>query len=128
MFLFGDFNSPFVNPFGELFLCHPSLWRVIFVPTIELSMRPSLWRVIFVSSIPWGSYFLADYLIIHPLLSFFCADHITLHPSIVLESYFCAVHPLGELFSCRPFNVPIPLSFWRVIFVSSIPRGELFPC
>ena len=79
-------------------------------------------------SIPLASYFRADHLILHPSVSFFCADLLTLHPSIVLESYFCAVHPLGELFSCRPFNCPIRLSLWRVIFVSSIPWGELFPC
>ena len=106
-------------------------------------------------SISLASYFLADHLTFHPSIplvrhicvvhslgelfsrrpfnspsfgEFFCADHITLHPSIILESYFSAVHPLGKLFSCRPFNCSIRLSLWRVIFVSSISWGELFPC
>ena len=108
------FNSPPIRPFGELFLCHPSLRRVIFV-----------------LSNPWVSYFRAIYLILHPLASYFRADHLTLRPSIPLASYFCTVQPLGELFlcllfdspsfgelfSCRPFNSP-PIR----------PFGELFLC
>ena len=82
--------SPPVHPFGELFLCRPSLGRVIFVPTILFSI---LWRVIF-----------------H-------ADHLTLHVSILLASYFCAVHPLGELFSCLPFYSP---SFGELFFMLTI--------
>ena len=31
---------------------------------------------------------------------------VTVHPSIPLASYFRAVHPLGELFSCWLFNSP----------------------
>ena len=90
------------------------------------SVHP-VWRAIFVSSIPWASYFRADHLILHPLLSQFRAYHITLHLSIFLASCFCAVYPLGELFSCRPYNCPpidpfgklllcLP-SLGRVIFV-----------
>ena len=76
--VFGEcrpYNSPPIHPFGELFLCRPSLWRAIFVPTIQLSIRPSLWRVIFVSSIRWASYFRADHLILHPLASYFNVYH-----------------------------------------------------
>ena len=76
-----------VYPFGELFLCRPSLGE---------------------------SYFRADHLILHPLARYFNVYHITLHPSIPLASYFCAIHPLGKLFSCRPFNSPV--------------FGELFSC
>ena len=94
------FNSPPIHPFGELFLC-----------------RPSLGRAIFALSTPWASYFRAYYLILHPLASYFRADHLTLHPSILLASYFCAVHPLGELFSCLPFNSP---SFGKLFFVPII--------
>ena len=112
-FLCRPYNSPSVHRFGELFLCHPSLGRVFFVPTIQLSYLSIPWRVIFVSSIPWESYFRADHLILRPLASYFRADHITLHPSILLASYFCAVLPLGELFSCHP-------SLGRVIFVPII--------
>ena len=103
-----SFNSPPIHPLGELFLCHPSLRRVIFV-----------------LSSPWESYFRAYYLILHPLASYFRADHLTLHPdpsfwrvifvpSIPWASYFCTVQPLGELFSCMLFDSP---SF-----------GELFSC
>ena len=88
-----------VYPFGELFLCRPSLGE---------------------------SYFRAGHLILHPLASYFNVYHITLHPSIPWASYFCAIHPLGELFSCRPFNCPIRLSLWRVIFASSIPWASYF--
>ena len=66
------FNCPISLSLGELFLCHSSLEE---------------------------SYSRADHLILHPLASYFRADHITLLPSILLASYFCAVHPLGELFS-----------------------------
>ena len=85
-----------VYPFGELFLCHPSLGE---------------------------SYFQANHLILHPLVSHFRVDHITLHPSILFGELFCAVHPLGELFSCLPFNSP---SLWRVIFELSNPRASYF--
>ena len=50
-----------VYPFGELFLCRPSLGE---------------------------SYFRADHLILHPLASYFNVYHITLHPSILFASYF----------------------------------------
>ena len=66
-----------VYPFGELFLCRPSLGE---------------------------SYFRAGHLILHPLASYFNVYHITLHPSIPLASYFCTVQPLGELFSCLLFD------------------------
>ena len=79
-----------VYPFGELFLCHPFLGE---------------------------SYFCANHLILHPLASYFRADHITLHPSRLLASYFCAFHPLGELFSCLLFNSP---SFGELFFVPII--------
>ena len=122
-----------------------SFSEVLFVPTIYLSIRPSFWRVIFVPSIPWASYFRADHSIVlsvypfgelflyhpslgesysradhsilHPLASYFLADLITLHPFILLASYFCAVHPLGELFSCLTFNSP---SFGELFFVPII--------
>ena len=89
--------------------------------------RPSLGRFIFVRSIPWTSYFRTDRSILHhlasyflgdhltvnpsisferfvfvpsiPLASYLRADHVTLHPFIPLASYFCAAHPLEELFS-----------------------------
>ena len=105
-----------IHPLGELFSCRP----------FNCPIRVSLWRVIFVSSIPWASYFRADHLILHPLASYFNVYHITLHPSIPMSSYFCAIHPLGELCSCRPFNCPIRLSLWRVIFASSIPWASYF--
>ena len=98
-----SFNSPPIHPFGELFLCRPSLGRAIFVPTILFSI---LWRVIFALSSPWASYFRAYYLILHSLASYFRADHLTLHPSIPLASYFCTVQPLGELFSCLLSDSP----------------------
>ena len=88
-----------VYPFGELFLCRPSLGE---------------------------SYFRAGYLILHPLASYFNVYRITLHPSIPLAGYFCAIHPLGELFSCPPFNCPVRLSLWRVIFALSIPWVSYF--
>ena len=86
-----------IHPLGELFSCRP------FNCPIRLSLR----RVIFASSIPWASYFRADHLILHPLASYFNVYHITLHPSIPLANYFCAICPLGKLFSCRPFNSPV---------------------
>ena len=91
------------------------------------SIRLSLWRVIFAPSIPWPSYFRADHIILHPSIllrvifvlsipwaSYFRTYHLILHS---LASYFCALHSLGELFSCLPFNSP---------FVH--PFGELFSC
>ena len=70
-----------VHPFGELFLCHPSFGelfscRPFNFPSVhpfgELFLcRPFLGRVIFVPSIPWASYFRANHLILHPLVSFF---------------------------------------------------------
>ena len=52
---------------------------------------------------------------IHRLASYSSANHLTVHQSISLTSYFYAIHLLGELFSCRPFNFP-----------SVHPFGELF--
>ena len=83
------------------------------------------------SSISWASYFRADHLILHPLANYFNVYHITLHPSIPLESYFCAIHPLGKLFSRRPFNSP---AFGELFSCRSYnsppihPFGELFLC
>ena len=105
-----------VHPLGELFSCRP------FNCPIRLSLR----RVILVSSIPWGELFPCRHLILHPLASYFDVYHITLHPSIPMSSYFCAIHPMGELLSCRPFNCPIRLSLWRAIFASSIPWARYF--
>ena len=68
-------------------------------------------------SIPWTSYLRADHLILHRLASYFRVYDIILHPSTLLASYFCAIHPLGELFSCRPYNSP-PVHLF----------GELFLC
>ena len=96
-----------VHPWGELFSCLP----------FNCPIRLSLWRVTFVLSIPWPSYFRADNLILHPLASYFNVYHIIFHPSIPLASYFSAIHPLGKLFSCRPYNSP-PIH----------PFGELFLC
>ena len=78
---------------------------------------------------------------IYLLVSYFRADHLTVHPSIHLASYFCVVHSLGELFSCRPFNSP---SFGEFFYADHItrhlsivleryfcevhPLGELFTC
>ena len=131
--LLGDLSSclPFKSPsFSELF----------FMPIIQLSTHPSLWRVIFESSIPWVSYLRAELNILQSLASYFRADHVTLHPSILLASYFCAIHLLGELFSCLPFNSPsfgelffMPIiqlsthpSLWRVIFVLSNPWASAY--
>ena len=134
LFLGRPYNSPCVHRFEELFLCRLSIGRVIFVPTIQLSYpfiplasyflcRPSLGE----------SYFHADHLILHPLASYFNVYHITLHMSIPLASYFCAIHPLGKLFSCRPFNYPVfgelfscHPSLRRVIFALSIPWASYF--
>ena len=91
-----------VYPFGELFLCRPS---------------------------PGESYFRADHLILHPLASYFDVYHITLHPPIPLASYFCAIYPLGNLFSCQPFNSPVfGELFWCRPYNSPpiYPFGELF--
>ena len=71
--------------------------------------------------------------------SYFHAYHLTVNPSIPFASYFCAVHPLGGLFSCRPFNFhplaiyfrghhitvhpPIPL---ESVFMSSVPWASYF--
>ena len=54
------------------------------------------------SSVPWASYFRADYLILYHLVSFLCRPYTS--PS---------VHRFGELFFCRP-------SLGRVIFVPTI--------
>ena len=101
-------------------------------------------------SIPWASYLRADHLILHSLESYFHADHLTLHsltgkfrtdhltlhPSVPLAGYFCAIHPLEELFSCRLFNSPFARPFGelilyrpslgQVIFVSSIAWAHYF--
>ena len=67
-------------------------------------------------------YFKRRYLIIYNssiyLGSYFRADHLILYPSTPLASYFCAVHPLGELYSYRPWNSPSVHLFF----------GELFLC
>ena len=109
-----------VQPLGELFSCrpfncpsiHPSLWRVIFVPSMSLYVRVD--HLILHPSILLASYFAPS----TPWVSYVRADHVTLYPSIPLASYFCAVHPLGKLFSCLPFNSP-PMHH---------PVGELFSC
>ena len=105
-----------IHPLGELFLCQP----------FNCLIRLSLWRVIFPSSIPWASYFRVDHLILHPLASYFNVYHITLHPSIPLASYFCAIHHLGKLFSCRPYNSPLILL--ASYFCAVHPLVELFSC
>ena len=105
-----------LHPLGELFSCRP------FNCPIRLSLR----RVTFVSSILGRELFPCGQLILHSLASYFNVYHITLHPSIPMSSYFCVIHPLDELFSGRPFNCPICLSLWRVIFVSSIPWASYF--
>ena len=107
-FLCRPYNSPSVHRFEELFLCRPSIGRVIFVQTIQLSY-PSIPLVSYFLCRPslGETYFHADHLILHPLASYFNVYHITLQMSIPLASYFCAIHPLGKLFSCRPFNSPV---------------------
>ena len=79
------------------------------------------------------------------LASYFRADHITLHLSLPLATYFPAIHPLGELSSCRPFNFspfgklflcrPFNYSFIDKLVScllfnspSARPLGQLFPC
>ena len=116
-FLCRPYNSPSVHRFGELFFCRPSLRRVFSCRPFNCSIRLSLWRVILCHPSLGESYFRADHLILRPLASYFHADHIKLHPSILLVSYFCAVHPLGELFLCLPFNSP---SFGELFFVQII--------
>ena len=131
-FLCRPYNSPCVHRFEELF---PSIGRVIFVPTIQLSYPSIPLASYFLCRPSFGeSYFHADHLILHPLASYFNVYLITLHTSIPLASYFCAIHPLGilhplasyfraghsppihpfgELFLCRP-------SLGRAIFVPTI--------
>ena len=98
LFLCRPFNSP---SFGEFFCAdlHPSI-------VLESYFRVD--HSIVLSVYPFGELFLC-----RPSLgeSYFRADHLILHP---LASYFCAIHPLGKLFSYRPFNSPI--------------FGELFSC
>ena len=133
-FLCRPYNSPWVHRFEELFLCSPSIGRVIFVPTIQLSYPSIPLTSYFLCRPSLGeSYFHADHLILHPLASYFNVYHITLHMSIPLASYFCVIHPLGKLFSCRPFNSPVfgelfscHPSLRRVIFVLSIPWASYF--
>ena len=132
-FLCRSYNSPSVHRFGELFLCRPSLGRVIFVSTIQLSCpsiplhgqlflcRPSIRE----------RYSRADPLILHPLASYFDVYHITFHPSIPLASYFCAIPPLGNLFSCQLFNSSVfsELFSCRPYISPPVhPFGELFLC
>ena len=77
-------------------------------------------------------YFKRRYLIIYnssiSLGSYFRADHLILYPSIPLASYFCAVHPLGELFSYRPWNSPSVHFFLVSYFCAVHPLDELFYC
>ena len=128
------YNSPCFHRFEKLFLCRPSIGRVIFVPTIQLSYPSIPLASYFLCRPSLGeSYFHADHLILHTLASYFNVYHITLHMPISLVSYFCAIHPLGKLFSCRPFNSPVfgklfacHPSIRRVIFVLSIPRASYF--
>ena len=49
---------------------------IIQLTTLSLSIHPSLWRVIFVPSISLAGRIRADTLILNPLASYFCADHI----------------------------------------------------
>ena len=107
-FLCRPFNSPSVHRFEELFFFRLSIGRVIFVQTIQLSYPSIPLASYFLCRPSLGeSYFHADHLILHPSASYFNVYHITLHTSIPLANYFCAIHPLGKLFSCRPFNSPV---------------------
>ena len=99
LFLWWQYNSPPIHPFGELFLCRPSLGWAIFVPTIYFSI---LWRVIF------------------------RANHLTLHPSIPLVSYLCTAQPLGKLFLCLLFDSGELFLCWPFNSLSFHPFGELF--
>ena len=152
MFLFGELiKSPFIHLLANYsssnhLTLHPSIPLVSYFYAIhlfgELTFHPSIplasYLVIFVSFIPWASYFRADHLILHPLASYFSVYHVTLHPSIPLASYFCAIHSLGKLFSCRPFNSPSFGEFFCADHITSIvlesyfcafhPLGELFSC
>ena len=58
------------------------------------------------SSIAWASYFRAG--------------HLILYPPVPLASYFCAVHPLGELFSYQLFNSP-PFYPFEDLFLFKFP-------
>ena len=117
------FNSPSVHPFGELFCAvHPLS-----------SCQPF-------NSPLFGELFSCRPFHFISFASCFPADHITLHLSLPLASHFCAVHPLGELFSSRTCNSPsfgklfscpaiylsIRPSLWRVMFAPSIPWASYF--
>ena len=121
-----------VHRFEELFLCRPSIVRVIFVQTIQLSYPSIPLASYFLCRPSLGeSYFHADHLILHPLASYFNVYHLTLHTSIPLASYFCAIHPLGKLFSCGPFNSPVFGKLFSCLPYNSPPIhpfGELFLC
>ena len=142
MFLFGELiKSPFIHLLANYsssnhLTLHPSIPLVSYFYAIhlfgELTFHPSIplasYLVIFVSFIPWASYFRADHLILHPLASYFSVYHVTLHPSIPLASYFCAIHSLGKLFSCRPFNSPSFGEFFLCRPYNVHRFGELFLC
>ena len=101
------YTSPSVHCFGELFLCRPSLGRVIFYADHSIVLSVYGFGELFLCHPSLGeSYSRADQLILHQLASYFHAGHITLHPSILLASYFCNVHLLGELFSYLTSNSP----------------------
>ena len=141
-FLCQPYNSPCVHPFGELFLCRPSLERVsfradhstvlsvypfgelflcrqslerdIFVPTIQFSI---LWRVTFMSTISLSirpSLWRVIFVLSIPCARYFPADHLILQS---LASYFRAdhiiLHPSILLASC---------------FCAVRPLGKLFLC
>ena len=92
------------------------------IPANHLASYFCLWLFTILISIPLAGYFLVDHFIIHPsirpsvLRVIFRPEHLILHPLASyfraqpsnspsvhpLASYFRAIHPLGELFSCRP--------------------------
>ena len=55
-------------------------------------------------------------------------NDLNLHPSTPLASYFCAIHPLGELFSCRPYNSLSVPPFGQLCLCRPSHLGELFSC
>ena len=123
-FLSRGFLSGGLCPGGfvlEPFFCanhltlHPSILLASYLSTIHLFGGSFLCRQLILH--PLASSFRADHLTLYLSTSYFPADHLTVNLSIPLVSCFCAVHPLGKLFWCRPSNSP-----------SVHPFGELFLC
>ena len=141
-FLCRPYNSPSVHRFEELFLFRPSIGRVIFVQTIQLSYPSIPLASYFLCRPSLGeSYFHADHLILHPLASYFNVYHITLHTSIPLASYFVPSIPWESYFRADHLILQSLAIYFRAdhitlhppILLASYfcvihPLGELFSC